>query len=94
MYWIPGFLRNCGLCDLRLEKKPNNLQNSTPLPFWLRVLTSYFLVARMIMISQKFLKEPPLKGFYSRIGERFRRSKDVQVKRKHIDPIDVIDGIL
>ena len=23
-------------------KKPNNLQNSTPLPFWLQVLTSYF----------------------------------------------------
>ena len=54
----------------------------------------FFWVARMIMISQKFLKEPPFKRVFIhglvRDSEGQKMSKS---KGNIIDPIDVIDGI-
>ena len=54
----------------------------------------FFWVARMIMISQKFLKEPPFKQVFIhglvRDSEGQKMSKS---KGNIIDPIDVIDGI-
>ena len=64
-------------------KKPNNLQNSTPLPFWLQVLTSYFLGCQNDYDFQKFLKSLLLKRFLFTDWWEIQKVKRCQVKRKH-----------
>ena len=54
----------------------------------------FFWVARMIMISQKFLKEPPFnKVFIHGLVRDSEGQKMSKSKGNIIDPIDVIDGI-
>ena len=54
----------------------------------------FFWVARMIMISQKFLKEPPFKKVFIHGLVRDSEGQKMSKSRGNIiDPIDVIDGI-